>query len=444
MSTRSPADVEPRARTVGGGRSVIEWCLHVLAIVLVAWAWWRTRYPPSPRVTAVVAERDGGLTVALRRWTTGADVPAAAYVRFSGVPDATTREWLAAVDRAGTRVTWGGDGGVLPATAIDVEPVADPIGHVRIALAAPRGSSVVVSDAFGTLDSAVVARGLVEFRGPPPAGALTAAVGATVARAEPVDSLTLRRVYVVGQAGWETKFVVRALEDEGWMVDARMVVTPTHAVASAVPVELDTARYAAVVAIDAAVATDGGRVARYVAQGGGLVIAPAAAAAMPALAVGTQGDAINGAAVLADSAPRRGLTLVPIARLAPGAETIERRDALTTVADRLVGKGRVVQIGYADSWRWRMAAGDSGAAAFREWWAGLVARVAAAPATARPSLVDADPAPYVATVERLGGPVAPPSIGSGPAGSRWPAWVFSVLMVGLVAEWGSRRWRGAR
>jgi hypothetical protein len=91
-----------------------------------------------------------------------------------------------------------------------------------------------------------------------------------------------------------------------------------------------------------------------------------------------------------------------------------------------------------------MAAGDSGAAAYRAWWVGLVAAVAHAPVVARPQPATADPAPYVATVERLG----PPHRLLGTAGARsfvlTPAWVFAIVVLGLIAEWASRRLRGAR
>ena len=422
----------------------VEWVLHLLAIGLVAWAWWRNAHPMPAAGTAIVSQRGGALPAALARWSTDGDVAARVHVRFAAVPDATTRDWLAALARAGTTVSWGGDGAALPATAIDVEPIADPIGLQRASVAAPKGATVVLGDGLGVLDSAVTPSGLVTFRLPEPSGVVTAGVGGTVARAIPADSLTLRRLYVVGGAGWETKFVVRALEEEGWAVDARVEVGPAREVEPAKPIELDTARYAAVVALDSAVARDAPRVARYVASGGGLVIAPAAATVLPSLIAGGAGGMVKGAAVLDDSAPRRGLTLVPVARFASGAVVIERRDSMVTVVDRYVGSGRVAQIGYTDTWRWRMAAGDSGAAAYRDWWSSLVADVAAAPSTARAAALDAEPAPFVAAAERLGGPVDAPLLGRAPADSRWPVWVFASLMIGLIVEWASRRWRGAR
>ncbi|HVE79518.1 MAG TPA: hypothetical protein VNA89_11675, partial [Gemmatimonadaceae bacterium] len=104
---------------------------------------------------------------------------------------------------------------------------------------------------------------------------------------------------------------------------------------------------------------------------------------------------------------------------------------------------RVVQTGLADSWRWRMAGGATGMDEHRTWWAGLVSAVAYAPAVRRPAPVAAlDAAPLAGLVGALGGaaPVAP---GGGAAGAALPAWLAVAVVVLLLAEWASRRLRGA-
>ncbi|HWZ58438.1 MAG TPA: hypothetical protein VNW46_05620 [Gemmatimonadaceae bacterium] len=425
----------------GAARSVVEWVLHAVAVGLVAWAWWRSGHP-APR-GGVEVRAQGELRAALVRWTLGEPV-ARAHARFDAVPDVTTREWLAALATTGTRVTWDAGGAdALPATAIDVERVADPRGLVRVGVAAPAGARVVLADRLGGIDSVVAPHGMVGVRMSPPVGGVTARVGGTVASAAAVDSLALRRIYVVGTAGWEAKFAVRALEEEGWTVDAHLLVAPKNDVVPRPPVVLDTAHYAAIVAIDSAAGGEHALIERYVASGGGLVIAPGAAAALARLTAGGAGAVERGALTLADSAPLRGLTLAPVTNLVAGAVALARRDALVTVAARRVGAGRVVQMGYTDSWRWGMAAGDS-AAAYRAWWAGLVAAVAYAPVIGQGTTVTADPAPLVATVERLGAPVALDPVAAARRRTLPVAWVFAIVVLALLGEWASRRIRGVR
>jgi hypothetical protein len=115
-----------------------------------------------------------------------------------------------------------------------------------------------------------------------------------------------------------------------------------------------------------------------------------------------------------------------------------------------------VQAGYTDSWRWRMEGGEDGPVAHRAWWSGLVTAVARAPAVrpaacesrACPDGARADPAPYAALVATLGPASAPAARaaarGPAPAG-RLSGWlVFLSIVTLLVAEWASRRARGAR
>ena len=171
---------------------------------------------------------------------------------------------------------------------------------------------------------------------------------------------------------------------------------------------IDTSRYSAVLAIDSTAGRYGDRIARFVEQGGGLVLwTPAARArSLARIAPGVAGKRIEDeGAVPSDSAPRAALGLVPVERLADDAIVLERRGGNVSIAARRVGQGRVIETGYTTSWRWRMAGGDDAPSRHREWLAGLVASVAytgrtgiAAPPT--------DAAPLASLIDRLG-PAAP-------------------------------------
>jgi hypothetical protein len=356
------------------------------------------------------------------------------------------RDWLRALRGAGVRVTWEPRGkSGLVATAVSAEPIADPRGAVSVAVAAPPGVAVVIGDRLGAIDSArVPARGIVTFRVPDPVVGARATVGTVQSTAGAIDSLVMRRVLVLAHAGWEGKFVAHALQDEGWPVDVRLVVSPKNDVVSSRSVLIDTAHYAAVVAVDSGADGLGSALARYVASGGGLIAGPRDAGAVPSLAPGSSAPVERGMAELPDSAPWRGLALAPVTRLASGAVELERRDSLVTVAARRVERGRVLQIGYPDTWRWRMDAGDSGVAGHRSWWARMVAAVAYVPAIVHAPIAAADPAPLATTIDRLGPPsAAPGGARSGPEQGP-PPWVFAAIVLALVAEWASRRLRGRR
>ncbi len=420
----------------------IEWALHAVALAGVTWAiWWCVSTGAGSG--AEVAE-PSAVHAALARWST-TDPVSAVHARFESVPDGMERDWLRALRGAGVRVGWDTRASTLVATAVDAEPIADPRGMVRVAVAAPRGAAVVIGDRLGPIDSARVSRGgVVAFRVPGPVAGMRAAVGTVRATAGAIDSLVMRRVLVLAHAGWEGKFVARALQDEGWPVDVRFGVSPKGDVESSRSLVIDTARYAAVVAVDSGASGHASALERYVASGGGLILGPRDAAAVPSLAPGASAAEMRGLAELPDSAPSRGLVLAPVARQAPGAVVLERRDSLVTVAARRVDRGRVVQIGYEDTWRWRMQAGDSGVAAHRAWWARMVAVVANTPAMERAPIAAADPAPLATVIDRLGAPSVVAGGGHRVADEGLPAWLFAAIVVALVAEWASRRMHGRR
>jgi hypothetical protein len=112
----------------------------------------------------------------------------------------------------------------------------------------------------------------------------------------------------------------------------------------------------------------------------------------------------------------------------------------------------VLQLGYEDSWRWRLEGDDAAPAAHRRWWSAVVGSVAHAPVVARrPVAAGAlrtrlDPAPRAALVRALGPATAGERGGPTVArGGRVPdSLLLVVALLALLLEWSSRRLRGAR
>ena len=115
------------------------------------------------------------------------------------------------------------------------------------------------------------------------------------------------------------------------------------------------------------------------------------------------------------------------------------------------GDGRVVQIGYADIWRWHMSAPEVTAPEdYRVWLAGLVSSVAHAPRDEHalpPELaLQADPAPLAAWHAAFGAP----QTGELGTSAGLPAFapdarmfwlLFALAGAALLTEWLLRRLR---
>lgn len=422
-------------------RAGLEWVLRAAVLVLLAWSLVHMLRAQSHGAAETGASAT--LQQSLARWTTVA-TPSRVHVALEHPPAGVERDWLAALGGAGTAVEWSGPS-LLP-TAIAVEPRVDPAGGADVSVAAPRESMVQVLDTLGTLDSARATAAGIRMHVPKPRRTVDAAVGPVRARGARLDSLRLGRLLVVGAAGWESKFAVAALEERGWAVDAHIIVSPKSDVRQGKIAELDTARYAAVLAVDTTAARYGDRIARFVRSGGGLVLwSPAAKArAFASLAPGGAGTLVeDDGRQPSDSAPRAVLELAPITSLAPDAIALERRGDLVTLAARRIGAGRVLETGYLNSWRWRTAGGDDAPERHRTWLATLVARVAYAgrvPLAAPPT----DAAPLATLVDRLGPSSAPLKGGTGADSAALAQWVFGILCGALLLEWASRRVRGVK
>lgn len=361
--------------------------------------------------------------------------------------DPVHRDWLAAERAIGRGVRWIGDS--IPSIALAVEPVADPAGGDRVLVAAGPAGRLTLTDTAGPVDSAVAAAGGAAFLVPRLAGSARARSGIQSAVAARTDTLATRRIVVLGRPSWETKFVIAALEERGWLVDARIPLSPDTAMVQGVPIRLDTSRVAAVVALDEAAVRAATALTAFVRQGGGVILGPAAAADrnFAALRVGAPGSRMLPAMLEVGVAdPRRALGLRPITSLAPDAIPLEQRGGAVAVAAHRVGSGRIVQVGYEESWRWRMSGPEGAVAAHRRWWSGLVASVAYRATLPVAGTVPSHDAPLARMVARLGPADSALRAPGGQGGRRvrWPDWWLCALGLGaLLAEWASRRLRGA-
>jgi hypothetical protein len=423
-------------------RRTVEGALRAIAVVAMATLLRRAVRPPSPDRVEVAR---GDVRPLLKRWT--AVAPAEMRVVLDAAPDPGTRDWLRALARAGGRIRWSASR-PIGTTALAAEPVPEPNGSTRIRLASA-GEPVSVGDGAGIIDT-LPRGGAAELEVAGVAGDVRATAATATAVTRLRDSVILRPVLVVGAAGWESKFTVAALEESGWRVASRARVAPGIEVTQGPLGTVDTTRYAAVILLDSAAAALGGEVARYVRSGGGVVLA-GSAARMPAvsgIAAGGVGKRIAGVAgAVASSAPRTGLGAFPVASPRDDAVALEARGNAVVVAARRVDAGRVVQLGYDDTWRWRMAGGDEAAAAHRAWWSRIVSAVAYAPVIPRrarsQSLIDETP--LASLVEALGPAATSDAGGATHRDSHWLTWfLFILAAASLLLEWTSRRLRGAR
>src|SRR6185503_2324069 len=237
------------------------------------------------------------------------------------------------------------------------------------------------------------------------------------------------------------------LEEDGWRVDADIRVAPAVAVTQGSLASIDTARYSAVIVLDGAAASRASDIARYVSSGGGLVLAGAAGSleAFSALRAGTPGNVQTPSVLEGEpgSLTRKSLAVIPIASLKPDAIRLEAADGVTISAARRHNQGRVLQEGYLETWRWRMSGGDKSPSEHREWWTKAVASVAYAPVVRAGPVIN-DNAPVTRLVEALG-PASQTTTSLTSNARSISLWLLaSALGLFLLAEWLSRRLRGAR
>ena len=425
-------------------RGTIESVLRGVSIVLLAWMFWLSLDRGQPET--VVSARSANIGQALQAWSSSGTAPDRISMHLDSTPLVRDRDWLAALRAAGSALAWSGD---FPAAGVDVQPIASPKGGLTVFAAAPSGGRVDLVDDVGALDTADARGGGARFAIPSASGVIRARVGGTIATTRDPDSVQIRRVLVIGSAGWESKFVVAALEEDGWKVDAQMRVAPGISVTQGSINPIDTARYSAVIALDETAAAHASDIIRYAASGGGVILSGTSSSgdAFSSIRPGAPGRQIAGALLASDpgATTLKTVPLVPIATLRNDAIVLDRRDEAIAAAARRHVAGRVLQQGYVDTWRWRMGGGDASLTDHRAWWTRAVAGIAYAPRIALPTTDHPDAAPVAGLIAALGepSPRAGPSLASA-AGSISLWWLFALLSLSLIGEWASRRMRGAR
>jgi len=424
----------------------LEHVLRGIVIVVLAVMLWQSLHEQIDTGRQGVRARGVGVGSALVEWSALPKAPGRIQVQLDSVPSRLERAWLGALAGAGSSVTWSGD---LSPVMIDAQPVASPTGGTRVFVAAPSGSSVMMSDDVGVIDTVRAQNAGAVLALTSVAGRLTASVKGSVASTVQRDSVVLHKVLVIGDAGWESKFVAAALEEEGWKVDAFIRVAPGVDVTQGSVAAIDTSRYSAVVVLDGAASPYANRIIEFARTGGGVVLTPQAASldAMVPLRAGAAGRATSEARAIqgGGSVTLATLALAPITSLRSDAVPLERRAGAVATAARRIGAGRALQLGYEETWRWRMGGGEGAVRDHRLWWTGLVSSAAYAPGVPRATTTaSTDGAPMLHLVAAIG-PRTPPramsSLSEKP--SDWMAWLFVLLTLALMGEAASRRLRGA-
>lgn len=417
-------------------RRIVERVLRTLALVTLGGITLLLLRPRTPEGVETV--RADALTDAFERWST-AQIPPAVHLEARGVmPSAAERAWLRALRRVGANVSW--TDGNLPHIVVATEPLADPRGTSELRVVHAGADSLHLADDAGMIATFATSRGAAAVRLPWYAGTLQVhGAGRTAASTRaPADAL-FGGALVLGAADWESKYIIASLEERGWKVDARLEVAPDVARTQGETTP-DTARHAVVIVTASVPAATAQAIRLFVESGGGLIVTGGAApqpelqSLLPARTGGRR------ASTGPSSPAYRRLT-----NLTGGSTALLVEDGDTIVAARVVGNGRVLQIGYEETWRWRLAPTET-TPDHEAWWARTLATAArvrwafAERRNAHATLVD--PAPYAALVDALGPPASESAHATGEC-SAWLPLLFGLCVTALVAEWAMRRAKGA-
>ena len=419
-----------------------EWTLRLALVAMLALSLWRAMSQQAPG-PATRAARAGDLDPTLAE-ATRTDRVGALDIEMNAFPAPAQRAWLVALRRAGVEVRWRG---AVPVMAVAAERVREPRAAVRVLLASGPDAAFVLSDSAGALDSLRVSAAGATLEAEDVVGAVRARQGAYVSSVGAPLTAPRREVLVLGRASWESRFVISALTEAGWRVRARIPAAPGVAVTDAAMLPLDTTRYDVVVALDSTAADLGPMLVRFVATGGGLVAAGSATTMglLRALVPARAGARRPGRILLdTDSTSRADLPLRPLAELRRDALALERTSRDVAVAVRRAGLGRVLAIGYDESWRWRMQGGTGGPAAHRRWWSHAVGLVAPERDNPARVVLAADAAPMAALFDALGPPSSSRSLSVERERNTLPFALLILIVSALLAETASRRFRGAR
>lgn len=417
------------------GREWFEAGLRATAALLVAILAYRTLFPETVAAPATSVATISDLAPLSRQ-------AAPAHLRFAidAIPTSTQRAWQDALRSAGSTVSWSGS---LKPVVIAARPIASPAGGYTVTGYSSANAAMIFRDDISIIDSVPRQAQARSIMVPIASGRVRAVVDSDSAYTYLSDSVILQRILVIGKAGWETKFVLTALEEAGWKTDAVISVAPAVTVSQGTVATIDTTHYSAVVALDESAASRASAITSFVKSGGGLVIGNAAARSesFAALRVsapsGAQGNVLIADTITHQSAPFNAISL------SSQAVALETRRGSAAVAAKRVDFGRVIQIGFSDTWRWRMQGNAESALEHRGWWSHVlsqVVRTQRANADNRPT----DQSPYTGLIDVAGYPV-PSVTGSRPLSQRSNETLWlSVVCALLLAEWTSRRLRGAR
>jgi hypothetical protein len=420
-------------------RSAVEWLLRAALLVALGVALWHSlRRDEVLGVSRVVpaSAMSSGITDAMRTTEITSLV-----VSMDVIPSRADRDALAALRRAGVAVSWHG---AVPALAMEIVRVREPDARSLALLTSDAGPALALTDSAGLIDS-VSATGGATVDAATVVGGVRAVRGGFAAIARPAPAEPRRAVLVLGRADWETKFVMQALTESGWVVRGRIPTAPAVTVRDDGLLPIDTSRYDVVIALDSSAADLASNIARFVAQGGGLIAAGGALTAEPlrALVPAHAGDRKPGRILLGDdTVTTRDLPMRALVALRTDALPLQHEAGGVTLAARRAGSGRVLAVGYDESWRWRMLGGESGLPSHRRWWSAAAGSVA--PERNDVATQGADAAPLAALVNTLGAPSAVAVRTNSPARNPLPLGILVIIVATLLAETASRRFRGAR
>lgn len=428
--------------------------LHGVAIICLALMLWTLLVPPTVTVSRGAIMPDGTSSLSLASMLGGgADT---IDVAMPAVPDARTRAGLRAVRGSGRMVRLHAPQ-PLPALAISAEAEWRATGGTRVQVVGGDSTRGVLRDGAGSIDSLQLDSAGYRARSGPVQGYIGIdAAGVRGAALPLAASLPAEaRVLVTGSATWESRFVVAALEESGWLVDVAVSLSPRVTVAQGPTRIPSRSRHAIVIVLAGTPPSVLAALPAFVRSGGGVVIVgeAARAGALAAIRAGSPGATISGdVGAEASRLPKNGLDLVPVATLAAGSVVLESRGARPAVVARRIGAGRVVQVGYENSWLWRMAGNDDAPAAHRRWWNALLSGIVPLRAPVLRAVPPAehdtlDAAPLASLARDLGLPViivadvttdTPTSV----VASLDLRWLLALSLLTLVASWTLRRWRG--
>jgi hypothetical protein len=418
----------------------LETGLRAVALAALGWLLWGALRPepaPANRASLGAAQLADGLAEWARR------PPAETlHVDLGGNLAPAWRASLRALRRAGTGVTWR-DGGVAP-VALEAEGLVDPAEGVAVRLAGPAGAVPTVEDDLGVIDTLRLSGPGATLRMPLAAGPVRVRLGRTAAAVPVTPAPGGGSAVILGAVGWEARFVIAALEERGWRVDARLDLAPGLAVTQGRPLPLDPQRHAVAIVLDSLGAAGTRRVAEFVTRGGGLVVVgPAALRGIAGASPGRVNRVVRPAVLGGPQEDPLGALVLDGLQPAEDAVVLAERAGVAAIAARRVGAGRVIYVGYRETWRWRLTGPAGADDAHREWWASIVAAAAPHPlGSPEPGLDQRlDAAPRAALAAALGpGTEAPPAPGRA-GGVSWRV-MLVLAAAALFGEWSSRRLRG--